>query len=1012
MKQNSDTSGPPAGGFNRETKNEKAEQFKSASSNGSPFHSNGHTNGHRNGHSQPQKLDFWVAMDILAKRWHWLAIGGILLAGTFFYLGSNLIKERFTASGVLRRTDLPAFFTSTPTSPETFAALIRAPALLQRVGEKADPPMLGEDLGKCLKVDPQPESDMVKVLLQMRDARQAVKLVNSYMEEAVKYTKELQHEHAARLSGEYLTKQLDKIQEGITVLENEFRGLGTPKKLEPGSTNTMAVQAMSPRTQELKQRYQALAIELTTLLDKYTELHPSVINLKERIADLQHKIATESTNASPGTLDIPISAASAIARNNSPALNPEADIIHIRLLALQETHAQMLKNQQEAEIYSQNPPGMAEVFATANLKTIKSNMRIVKIGALSAFGGVLGMFLSFMLIALVELTDSRLRTTDDLQRVTRLPVLTTLGDLKTMDNDQRAQWAFRAWTMLQGRLSPSANHGLVCGITSSAAREGRSTWIGLLAEAASLTGFRVLTIATKASPSHSEEESLKALPENIAEPAVNGSRADSVATTSNSTTALVQNALKTPSTVTEQLTGPDSQPVVHIPLPGWVWNLERRKEWGNALDHWRCIDNLVILVELPPADVPEAVLLGSNLPNLVWLADSGRAHAGDTRAQLETLRDARCNLVGAVLNREPAIPIKKRFPRWLGCIAIGFALTVSSAKADSNAAAPQPAPPPTSAVAEPSQTGPSGTNLAFSVVRPSQRAAWQQHLTLGPGDVVNLGLFGQPELNRMEVSIGPDGRVNYLEAQDVMADGLTVDELRSKLDQELAKYRRTPRSMVTPVTFRSKRYYMLGKVMTKGVYLLDRPITVLEAIARAHGLENGLVDRNVVDLADFERSFLARGGKRYPLNFEKLFQEGDLSQNIPIEPGDYIFFPSTNVKEVYVVGEVRLPGTAIYNPNTTIIAAIAARGGYTDRAYKARVLVVRGSLNNPEAFAVDTHAILDARAPDFKLQPRDIIYVNSRPFIRVEETLDMAVTAFIQSAITTFTGVNVVKPIP
>jgi len=216
---------------------------------------------------------------------------------------------------------------------------------------------------------------------------------------------------------------------------------------------------------------------------------------------------------------------------------------------------------------------------------------------------------------------------------------------------------------------------------------------------------------------------------------------------------------------------------------------------------------------------------------------------------------------------------------------------------------------------------------------------------------------------------------------------------------------------VTPVAFRSKRYYMLGKVMTKGVYVLDRPITVLEAIARAHGLENGLVERNVIDLADFQRSFLARGGKRYPLNFEKLFQEGDLSQNIPIEPGDYIFFPSTAVKEVYVVGEVRLPGTVIYSPNTTIIAAIAARGGYTDRAYKARVLVVRGSLNNPEAYAVDTHAILDARAPDFKLQPRDIIYVNSRPFIKVEEILDMAATAFIQSLITTWTGVSVVKPI-
>jgi len=212
------------------------------------------------------------------------------------------------------------------------------------------------------------------------------------------------------------------------------------------------------------------------------------------------------------------------------------------------------------------------------------------------------------------------------------------------------------------------------------------------------------------------------------------------------------------------------------------------------------------------------------------------------------------------------------------------------------------------------------------------------------------------------------------------------------------------------VAFRSKKYYILGKVITKGVYVLDRPMTALEAIARSHGLENGLVDRNLIELADFQRSFLIRDGKRYPLNFEKLFLQGDLSQNIAIEPNDYLYFPSTAVKEVYVVGEIRLPGTVTFTPALTIIGAISARGGYTDRAYKARVLVVRGSLDNPEKFAINTHAILDARQPDFQLQARDIIFVNSRPFIKVEEAADLAVTAFIQSFVASWVTRDVIKP--
>ena len=44
----------------------------------------------------------------------------------------------------------------------------------------------------------------------------------------------------------------------------------------------------------------------------------------------------------------------------------------------------------------------------------------------------------------------------------------------------------------------------------------------------------------------------------------------------------------------------------------------------SALAHWRAIDNLVLVVELTPASVPESVLLVENLPQLIWRVDSGK----------------------------------------------------------------------------------------------------------------------------------------------------------------------------------------------------------------------------------------------------------------------------------------------------------------------------------------------------------------------------------------------------
>ena len=77
-----------------------------------------------------------------------------------------------------------------------------------------------------------------------------------------------------------------------------------------------------------------------------------------------------------------------------------------------------------------------------------------------------------------------------------------------------------------------------------------------------------------------------------------------------------------------------------------------------ALAHWRAIDNLVLLVELPPASVSESVLLAESLPQLIWLVDSGKASIRDTKEQLEMMRHAKCHIVGAVLNHEPEPVIK------------------------------------------------------------------------------------------------------------------------------------------------------------------------------------------------------------------------------------------------------------------------------------------------------------------------------------------------------------------
>jgi protein involved in polysaccharide export with SLBB domain/capsular polysaccharide biosynthesis protein len=948
------------------------------------------------------RIDFWIVLDLLARRWIWIALGAIVCGVAAWVCADKLVGPKFTATGQLIRyetTGLNQFLKQdVPMSAETFGGLVCAPDLLQRVGAKASPPIPPEIFVKQIKVDADSESDLVNVELAARNPYQAVDLLNSYLTNAVDYLREIQAEQTRREADSYLTKQVGQMDQDITGLEKEFRALAIPPQITNkaakigGQLAELSHALAAPRREsalvamETERLNQAMS-ELTSLLSKYTEIHPLVQQKEAEVAALKSQLAVDATNRIAEPEETPIPApAPAIVQPPAPGFTPEVDIMRTKLLSLEQERVQLVNRQREAELYANDPPGMARVFAPAKIQTVRTNHRRLKIGAASLVGAILGMAGSLILVILTEFFDSRLKSPADLTRVARLPVLTTLGDVEAMASEARSRWAFKTWTLLQGRLSPTANHGLVCGFTSSSEGEGRSTWIRLLAEAASLTGFRVLTVATRPSDAKDSAEvntSRNLLPEAL------GAKdpADGVPTPT-------IDALSSPAQIAQQLTEPNARPVVHIPLPGWVWNRERRQQWHDALEHWRKIENIVILVELPPADMPETVLLGASLPNLIWLAESG-ANAASTRDQLQTLRDARCNLVGAVFNRENYKSLKRRFPRWVTCAVAMSLLSWHTAHA-------QPG--------DSSQSDAPRTNLSFSIVHPWQRAAWQEHLTLGPGDVLNFGLFGQPELAAPETAIGPDGRISFLEAHDVVAAGLTIDELRARLDADLAKYRRAPHTLITPVAFRSKKYYVLGEVMVKGVYVLDRPLTVLEAIARAKGFENGLLNRSVVDLADFSRSFIARQGKRVPLNLEKLFASGDLSQNVPVEPGDYIYFAAPKMEEIYVVGEVRLPGTAAYDSNMSVISAIADRGGFTEKAYRSRVLLVRGSLDQPELFAIDTAAIVGGKIRDVRLEPKDIIYVSPRPFARVEELADLATTAFIQGLITAWVDTKVVKP--
>lgn len=290
---------------------------------------------------------------------------------------------------------------------------------------------------------------------------------------------------------------------------------------------------------------------------------------------------------------------------------------------------------------------------------------------------------------------------------------------------------------------------------------------------------------------------------------------------------------------------------------------------------------------------------------------------------------------------------------------------------------------------------------------PTAPVSWRNRYELGPGDVVNFSLFGRPELDRTYFRIAPDGTVSFLQAQNIKLAGLSLDEARLTLEKALASHFRSPRVIITPQEVASKRFTILGKVVIRGVVTLERPITLVEAIANAGGLETGLFESNTVELADLDRSFITRSGKRLPVDFRKLLNDGDMTLNIEVEPNDFIYIASNITNDYYVLGAVNNPGVQGLSPDSSVVSAITRRGGFTERAWRDRVLVIRGSISKPETFIVSVKDILAAKGNDFKLQPKDIVFVADKPWSEVEEISKIALSAFVTSATASWVTQNV-----
>jgi polysaccharide export outer membrane protein len=239
-------------------------------------------------------------------------------------------------------------------------------------------------------------------------------------------------------------------------------------------------------------------------------------------------------------------------------------------------------------------------------------------------------------------------------------------------------------------------------------------------------------------------------------------------------------------------------------------------------------------------------------------------------------------------------------------------------------------------------------------------------MQIGAGDVLNVQLYGRPEL-ATTTYVADDGSITMPLAGPVKIAGLSpaVAAQRIAAAFEAGQLLRNPQVTVLVTQSHSQQVSVLGEVRTPGRFVIDSTTTVLDLIAQAGGITERGADTVIVIRPD-EAGTL----QRHPVNLKGLHDDGYSLRLLLLRSGDAVFVPPAD--QFYIYGEVHAPNMYRLEPQMTVLQAISRSGGLTTFGSARRIELRRR--------AADGTIVTAKTNPADLIHPDDVIYVRESRF--------------------------------
>jgi polysaccharide export outer membrane protein len=156
---------------------------------------------------------------------------------------------------------------------------------------------------------------------------------------------------------------------------------------------------------------------------------------------------------------------------------------------------------------------------------------------------------------------------------------------------------------------------------------------------------------------------------------------------------------------------------------------------------------------------------------------------------------------------------------------------------------------------------------------------------IGQGDILWISIWKNPDLTK-EVIVLPDGTITFPLIGELKADGKTVLELKTSMEDKLKKFISNPVLTIMVQDPGSMFFYVVGKVNQPGKFVLKDNVSILQSLAMSGG-PNPFADSDDIKVLRKE------GDKTliFNFNYNKVIKGKYLEQDIMLKRGDIVVVP-------------------------------------------------------------------------------------------------------------------------